>query len=44
MSLIRARRERREAGFGRKRPPPLWKLVATLLLVAGLIWYLGQVS
>lgn len=43
MSLIRARRERRELGHRTKRPPPLWKMILTLLLVLGLIWYLGRI-
>jgi hypothetical protein len=44
MSLIRARRERRELGHRIKRPPSLIKLFAMLLIVAGLIWYLGRIS
>lgn len=31
-------------GHGRKRPPPLWKLLATLALVGFLIWYLGRIG
>lgn len=42
MSLIRARRERREMGARVKRPPSLFWLVLLLLLVLGLIWYLGR--
>jgi flagellar biogenesis protein FliO len=42
MSLIRARRERRELGHRVKRPPSLIKLTVLLLLVGALIWYLGR--
>jgi len=43
MSLLRVRRERKESGPGRsKRPPSPIRLVLLLLLVVGLIWYLGQ--
>ncbi len=42
MSLIRARRERRELGSRAKRPPPVFRLVLLLLFVLGLIWYLSQ--
>ncbi len=44
MSLIRARRERRELGSRVKRPPSLVRLVLLLLLVLGLIWYLGRIA
>jgi hypothetical protein len=44
MSLINVRRERRRAGFGVKRPPSLFKLIILLVIVAGLIWYLGRFS
>lgn len=43
MSLIRLRRERRELGHRVKRPPSIPKLIALLVLVGGLIWYLGQI-
>ncbi len=42
MSLIRARRERRELGSRVKRPPSFYRLVLLLLFVLGLMWYLGQ--
>ena len=42
MSLIAQRRERREQGGGRLRPPALWKLVAALALVLLAIWYLSR--
>lgn len=44
MSLIRIRRERRDGAAGMKKPPALWKLVALLILVIILIWYLGRVG
>jgi hypothetical protein len=44
MSLIRARRERRElGGSGPKRPLPLGRLLLLLLLVLGLIWWLDRI-
>jgi hypothetical protein len=43
MSLLRVRRERRAEGFGGPRTPPqLWKLLATLIFVFILFWYLGR--
>ncbi|CAN5374305.1 hypothetical protein BH24GEM3_BH24GEM3_17700 [soil metagenome] len=42
MSLIRARRERRELGARIKRPPSILRLLLLLLLVVGLIWYLSR--
>lgn len=46
MSLIRIRRERKEAAGGPTGPPSLWKLLAALILVIAAIWslarYLGQ--
>ncbi|HEV2131909.1 MAG TPA: hypothetical protein VGR27_12430 [Longimicrobiaceae bacterium] len=42
MSLIRTRRERLEMGARVKRPPSLFRLLLLLLLVLGLIWYLGR--
>lgn len=42
MSLIGLRRERREQGGGRMRPPALWKLMAALALVLLAIWYLSR--
>ncbi len=42
MSLIRARRERRELGARVKRPPSLFRLLLLLVVVLGLIWYLGH--
>jgi hypothetical protein len=42
MSLINVRRERRKAGMGVKRPPSLFKLILLLVIVGGLIWYLGR--
>ena len=42
MSLIELRRERREQGGGRLRPPALWKLLAALLAVLLAIWYLSR--
>ncbi len=42
MSLIGLRRERREQGGGRLRPPALWKLMAALALVLLAIWYLSR--
>lgn len=44
MSLIRVRRERRELGYRIKRPPSLPKLIFLLVLVLGLIWYLGRLA
>lgn len=42
MSLIRIRRERKAEGSGPRGPAPLWKLVAGLILVLVLIWYLSR--
>lgn len=43
MSLIRMRRDRwAEGPVPRKRPPSPVRLLLLLLLVAGLIWYLGR--
>jgi hypothetical protein len=42
MSLIRTRRDRRALGSGAKKPPSAFRLVLLLLLVLGLIWYLGR--
>jgi hypothetical protein len=43
MSLYSIRRERRREGFGGpKRPPSLWKMLAALVLVIVLFWYLGR--
>jgi hypothetical protein len=45
MSLLRVRRERRGEGFGGpRRPPQLWKLVAGLIFVFILFWYLGRLA
>jgi hypothetical protein len=44
MSLIGIRRERRQQGGGRIRPPALWKLVAALALVLLAIWYLSRLT
>lgn len=44
MSLLRIRRERREAYFGPNRPPRLWKLVLGLAVVIAILWYLTQFS
>ncbi|HEX6925476.1 MAG TPA: hypothetical protein VF167_08595 [Longimicrobiaceae bacterium] len=41
MSLMRVRRERRAVGSGLKRGMPVWRLVALLILVLALIWWLG---
>ena len=41
MSLIRIRRERKEQSTGPFRPPRLGKLLAGLILVLLLIWYLS---
>ncbi|HKJ92562.1 MAG TPA: hypothetical protein VJ957_05300 [Longimicrobiales bacterium] len=42
MSLLRIRRERKEQAKGPSRPPALWKLIAALIIVAVLIWYLAH--
>jgi hypothetical protein len=42
MSLIEIRRERKRDSIGPNRPPRLWKLVAALLLVGFMIWYLHR--
>lgn len=42
MSLIEIRRDRKRDSVGPNRPPRLWKLLAALLLVASLIWYLSR--
>ncbi len=42
MSLLRIRQERKSQTTGDVRPPPLWKLVGGLALVALLIWYLAR--
>jgi hypothetical protein len=42
MSLIRGRRERREHGHGRAKRPSIFRLVLLLVIVVGLIWYLGR--
>ena len=42
MSLIGLRRERREQGGGRMRPPALWKLMAAFVLVLLALWYLSR--
>jgi hypothetical protein len=44
MSLIRIRRERQEAVDGPNRPPRLWKLLAGMILVFLLLYYLGRIS
>ena len=44
MSLIRTRRERRQQGARVKRPMSAVKLVGLLLLVIGLIWWLGRLA
>ena len=44
MSLIGLRRERRQQGGGRLRPPALWKLVAAFVLVMLAIWYLSRLT
>jgi hypothetical protein len=42
MSLIRQRRERRTYGARVKRPMSPLKLIALLVLVGGLIWWLSN--
>lgn len=42
MSLINVRRERKKGGSGVTRPPSLFKLVILMIIVGGLIWYLGR--
>lgn len=43
MSLLSVRRERRASGYGAVRPGPrLWKLIAALLFVLIVFWYLGR--
>jgi hypothetical protein len=44
MSLLSIRRERREEHRGPNRPPRLWRLLVGLIIVAVLLWYLGQLS
>jgi hypothetical protein len=45
MSLIRARRDRREmSGSGAKKPLPAITLLLLLLLVIGLIWWMGRLA
>jgi hypothetical protein len=45
MSLLNVRRERRQEGFGGPRGGPrLWKLLAALIFVIILYWYLGRVA
>jgi hypothetical protein len=42
MSLIEIRRERKRDSLGPTRPPRLWVLLAALVLVGVLIWYLSR--
>ncbi len=42
MSLIKVWRDRRAGNAGPARPPRLWKLVLTALLIGYLIWYLDR--
>lgn len=42
MSLIRVRRERKEAFDGPGKPPRLWLQIAKLAVVLLLIYYLGR--
>lgn len=42
MSLVRVRRERREAIIGQGRPPRLWLQCTKLAVVLLLIHYLGR--
>ncbi|MGH7504226.1 MAG: hypothetical protein ACRELX_01180 [Longimicrobiales bacterium] len=44
MSLIETRRERRWSAGGPTRPPSLWRLLAALVLVVFMIWYLSQLG
>jgi hypothetical protein len=44
MSLIDIRRERKRGAIGPSRPPRLWKLLAGLVLVGLLFWYLGRIA
>lgn len=41
MSLIRVRRKRKKRWIDLKRGPNLGRLVFLLILVVGVIWYLG---
>jgi hypothetical protein len=42
MSIIRARRDRRDYGHGRVKRPSPFRLTLLLIVVALLIWYLGR--
>lgn len=45
MSLIRARRERREmSGSGPKKPQPIGRLLLLLVLVGFLIWWMTNLG
>jgi len=42
MSLIKVRRERKEAYDGPGKPPKVWVQIAKLVVVLLLIYYLGR--
>jgi hypothetical protein len=42
MSLIEIRRERKRQLGGPARPPTLWRLLLSLVVVVFLIWYLNR--
>jgi hypothetical protein len=42
MSLIGVWRERKQLSPGPNRPPRLWKLIFALIVVAIVLWRLGQ--
>lgn len=44
MSLIRIRRERKQATAGPSRPTRVWKLIAALILVILILYYLRRVT
>ena len=44
MSLIEIRRDRRSLHGGPTRPPSLWRLLISLILVLLMIWYLSRLA
>jgi hypothetical protein len=43
MSLIRVRRRRKKEWIDARKGMPMGKLMALLVVVAALIWYLGRI-
>jgi hypothetical protein len=42
MSLLEIRRDRKRQLGGPARPPSLWRLLLSLVVVAFMIWYLSR--